>query len=55
MEEMVICCMDRRLNDFLENKYGGEITPDVAVERLINCFETANEEINKALGRMWLH
>ncbi len=23
MEEMVICCMDRRLNDFLENKYGG--------------------------------
>ena len=23
MEELVICCMNRRLNDFLEDKYGG--------------------------------
>ena len=27
------------------------IKPEVAVERLINCFETANVEINKALGQ----
>jgi hypothetical protein len=28
-----------------------EITPAVAVERLINCFETANKEINEALNQ----
>jgi len=28
-----------------------KVTPQIAVERLINCFETANEEINKALGQ----
>ncbi len=26
-----------------------QISPDVAMGRLINCFETANREINKAL------
>ncbi len=35
----------------MAKKHNGEITPDVAVERLINCFETANEEINRALGQ----
>ena len=27
------------------------ITPKIAVQRLITCFTTANEEINKALGQ----
>ncbi|MEM0154692.1 MAG: hypothetical protein QW814_02555 [Methanothrix sp.] len=35
----------------MAKRHNGEITPDVAVERLINCFETANEEINKALNQ----
>ncbi len=28
-----------------------KISPDVAVNRLINCFETANREINQALNQ----
>ncbi|MCL4404842.1 MAG: hypothetical protein M1544_01660 [Candidatus Marsarchaeota archaeon] len=28
-----------------------EVTPKIAVKRLINCFETANKEINEALGK----
>lgn len=35
----------------MAKRRSGKITPDVAVERLINCFETANEEISKALGQ----
>ena len=30
-------------------KEKGRITPDAAVERLANCFETASREINEAL------
>ena len=35
----------------MAKRHGNDITPEVAAERLINCFETANEEINKALGQ----
>ncbi len=34
-----------------ENTKAGSVTGKIAVKRLINCFETANEEINKALDQ----
>lgn len=38
-------------NENAEAKSYEQITPQIAVERLINCFETANVEINKALNQ----
>ncbi|MEM0202277.1 MAG: hypothetical protein QXR73_03810 [Candidatus Micrarchaeaceae archaeon] len=40
----------KNINSPKSDEESGSVTPQEAVKRLINCFETANREINEALN-----